>query len=84
MNIVLPLMFRDIYTRFKDARFDAKIDRVMADEDSVLVEYTARGTLTNNCNFECAYAVVFWLQSSLIQRLRVYSDTRYIAPLLTC
>lgn len=82
VTVVLPLMFRDIYTRFKNEHFEAEIDSVLAGENSVLVEYTARGTLANNCDFECAYAVVFWLRNRLIHRLRVYSDTRYIAPLL--
>lgn len=83
-SVVLPLMFRDIYTRFKEERFETQITSVLADCDRVLIEYTARGLLATDCEFSCDYAIVFWIQSGLIVRLRAYADTRYIAPLLTC
>jgi len=83
ISVVLPLMFRDVYVRFKGERFETQIDNTLADDQRVLVEYTARGTLTNGCEFKCGYAVVFNFELGQIIRIRAYADTRYVAaPLI--
>jgi ketosteroid isomerase-like protein len=79
VSVVLPLMFRDIYVRFENQRFDSEIVAAIADEDRVLVEYVARGKLTTGCAFECGYAVVFDFVQGQIAKIRAYADTRYVS-----
>ena len=79
---VLPKIFRDVYPRFEGGRFDVTIDRVLSDEQGVLVEYTARGKLTNGTLFDCGYAAVLEFVAGKIERLRMYTDTRYVASAL--
>ncbi len=79
---VLPKIFRDVYPRFEGGRFDVTIDRVLSDEQGVLVEYTARGKLTNGTLFDCGYAAVLEFVAGKIERLRMYTDTRYVAAAL--
>jgi ketosteroid isomerase-like protein len=79
---VLPRIFRDVYPRFEGSRFDVTIDATLADEQSVLIEYTARGRLTSGNPFECRYAAVLEFGAGKIDRLRMYTDTRYVAAAL--
>ena len=79
---VLPKIFRDVYPRFEGGRFDVTINRVLSDEQGVLVEYTARGKLTNGTLFDCGYAAVLEFVAGKIERLRMYTDTRYVAAAL--
>jgi len=79
---VLPKIFRDVYPRFEGGRFDVTIDRVLSDEQGVLIEYTARGKLTNGTLFDCGYAAVLEFVAGKIERLRMYTDTRYVASAL--
>lgn len=79
---VLPKIFREVYPRFEAGRFDVTIDRVLSDEQGVLVEYTARGKLTNGTLFDCGYAAVLEFVAGKIERLRMYTDTRYVATAL--
>jgi ketosteroid isomerase-like protein len=79
---ILPRIFRDVYPRFEGGRFDVTIDRMLADEQAVLVEYTARGKLTNGTLFECGYAAVLDFVAGKIERVRMYTDTRYVADAL--
>jgi ketosteroid isomerase-like protein len=79
---ILPRIFRDVYPRFVGSRFDVSIDRTLADEQGVLVEYTARGALTNGSSFECGYAAVLEFSGTRIARVRMYTDTRYVAAAL--
>jgi ketosteroid isomerase-like protein len=79
---ILPRIFRDVYPRFEGGRFDVTIDRVLSDEQGVLVEYTARGKLTSGSSFECGYAAVLEFGAGKIERLRMYTDTRYVATAL--
>jgi ketosteroid isomerase-like protein len=79
---VLPLIFRDVYPRFEGGRFDVTIDATLADEQCVLIEYTARGRLTSGNAFECRYAAVLEFAAGRIERLRMYTDTRYVAAAL--
>jgi ketosteroid isomerase-like protein len=79
---VLPMIFRDVYPRFEGGRFDVTIDRMLCDADGVLVEYTARGKLTNGSLFECSYAAVLEFVAGKIERVRMYTDTRYVATAL--
>jgi ketosteroid isomerase-like protein len=79
---VLPRIFRDVYTRFEGGRFDVTVDRMLSDEQGVLVEYTARGKLTNGTLFECGYAAVLEFVAGKIDRVRMYTDTRYVAAAL--
>jgi ketosteroid isomerase-like protein len=79
---ILPLIFRTVYVRFEDERFEVTIDATLADEQLVLVEYTARGSLKTGSPFECRYAAVLAFDSGKIKRLRMYTDTRYVAAAL--
>jgi ketosteroid isomerase-like protein len=79
---ILPLIFRDVYPRFEGGRFDVSIDRMLSDDQGVLVEYTARGKLTNGTLFECGYAAVLEFVAGKIERVRMYTDTRYVAAAL--
>jgi ketosteroid isomerase-like protein len=80
---VLPRIFREIYPKFQGAKFDTTIDATLADEHSVLVEYTARGLLRSGSAFDCRYAAVFEFTAGKIGRLRMYTDTRYVAEAFT-
>jgi ketosteroid isomerase-like protein len=80
---ILPRIFRDVYPRFEGGRFDVTVDRVLSDEQGVLVEYTARGKLMSGSSFECGYAAVLEFGAGKIERLRMYTDTRYVATALT-
>jgi len=82
VSVVLPLMFRDIYVRFENQRFDSEIVGAIAGDDRVLVEYVARGKLTTGCPFECGYAVVFDFVAGQIAKIRAYADTRYVSAAL--
>jgi ketosteroid isomerase-like protein len=79
---ILPRIFREVYPRFEGGRFDVTIDHVLAEGQGVLVEYTARGKLTNGTGFECGYAAVLEFAAGKIERLRMYTDTRYVAAAL--
>lgn len=79
---VLPRIFRDIYPRFVGGRFDVTIDATLADEQGVLVEYSARGRLTTGRPFDCRYAAVLEFGAGKIERLRMYTDTHYVAAAL--
>ena len=79
---ILPLIFRDVYPRFEGGRFDVTIDSTLSGSSSALVEYTARGRLTSGKLFECSYAAVLIFKEELIERLRMYTDTRYVAAAL--
>jgi ketosteroid isomerase-like protein len=48
----------------------------------VLVEYTARGKLTNGNGFDCSYAAVLDFAAGKIKCVRMYTDTRYMAAAL--
>jgi ketosteroid isomerase-like protein len=82
VSVVLPLMFRDVYLRFEDQRFESEIVSTLADEDRVVVEYVSRGRLATGCPFECGYAVVFGFIAGQIAKIRAYADTRYVAAAL--
>ncbi len=58
------------------------IERTISDDQGVLVEYTARGKLTTGTLFECGYAAVLEFATGKIARLRMYTDTRYVAAAL--
>jgi ketosteroid isomerase-like protein len=79
---VLPRIFRDVYSRFEGGRFEVTVDHMLSEGQGVLVEYTARGTLTNGNGFECGYAAVLEFVAGKIARLRMYTDTRYMAGAL--
>lgn len=79
---ILPRIFREVYPRFEGGRFDVTIDHMLSEEPGVLVEYTARGKLTNGTGFECGYAAVLEFAAGKIERLRMYTDTRYVAAAL--
>jgi ketosteroid isomerase-like protein len=79
---ILPQIFRDVYPRFEGGRFDVTINATLADEERVLVEYTAHGRLTTGSPFDCRYAAVLEFAAGKIERLRMYTDTRYVADLL--
>jgi ketosteroid isomerase-like protein len=79
---ILPRIFRDVYPRFEGGRFDVTIDYMLSEGQGVLVEYTARGKLTNGNVFECGYAAVLEFVAGKIERLRMYTDTRYVAAAL--
>ena len=79
---VLPLIFKNVYPKFEAGRFDVTIDSMLEDDERVLVEYTARGKLTTGVLFECGYAAVFQFLNGAIVRVRIYTDTSYVAAAL--
>jgi ketosteroid isomerase-like protein len=79
---ILPRIFRDVYPRFVGGRFDVTIDHMLSDAEGVLVEYTARGKLVSGSEFDCGYAAVLEFAAGKIERLRMYTDTRYVAAAL--
>jgi ketosteroid isomerase-like protein len=80
---ILPIIFREIYPRFEGSRFDVAVDRTLAAGETAMVEYTARGKLTTGATFECDYAAVFDFEpSGKITRVKMYTDTRYVAAAL--
>lgn len=79
---ILPMIFRDVYPRFEGGRFDVSIERVLADGQCVVVEYAARGRLTSGSEFECDYAAVLEFRGGKIARVKMYTDTRYMAAAL--
>jgi ketosteroid isomerase-like protein len=79
---ILPRIFREVYPRFEGGRFEVTIDHMLSEGQGVLVEYTARGKLTNGAGFECGYAAVLEFVAGKVERLRMYTDTRYVATAL--
>ena len=80
---ILPIIFREVYPRFEGSRFDVTVERALREGESVVVEYTARGRLTNGAVFECDYvAVLDFDGSGKIGRVKMYTDTRYVAAAL--
>jgi len=79
---VLPRIFREVYVRFENGRFEVTIDSTLAAEDRVLIEYTARGRLATGRSFDCRYAAVLEFGAGAIERLRMYTDTGYVAAAL--
>ncbi len=79
---ILPLIFNNVYTKFAGGRFDVTIDATVEQGNRVLVEYTARGQLVSGGQFECGYAAVFEFVDGAVVRLRMYTDTRYVAAAL--
>lgn len=82
MADVLPLIFRDVYPKFEGASFDVTIEDSIAENDRVLIEYVARGRLVAGGTFDCRYAAVLTFAGVRIARLRMYTDTRYVAAAL--
>jgi len=79
---ILPLIFNNVYPKFVGGRFDVTIDSTLEQNNRVLVEYTARGKLVAGGLFECGYAAVFEFVDGTIARVRMYTDTRYVAAAL--
>jgi ketosteroid isomerase-like protein len=79
---ILPLIFNNVYPKFVGSRFDVTVDATLEQGNRVLVEYTARGNLVAGGVFECGYAAVFEFVDGAIARLRMYTDTRYVAAAL--
>jgi ketosteroid isomerase-like protein len=82
LTTVLSQIFRDVYPRFEGGRFDVTINGTLADEQRVLIEYTARGKLKSGSLFECDYAAVLEFNAAKIVRVRMYTDTQYVAAAL--
>ena len=79
---ILPLIFNNVYPKFVDGRFDVTLDSTLEQNNRVLVEYTARGNLVAGGQFDCRYAAVFEFVDGTIARVRMYTDTRYVAAAL--
>lgn len=79
---ILPLIFNNVYPKFENRRFDVTIDSTLEADSRVLVEYTARGKLVSGASFDCGYAAVFEFLNGDIARIRMYTDTRYVAAAL--
>jgi len=79
---ILPLIFNNVYPKFTGGCFDVTVDSTLEQNNRVLVEYTARGKLVAGGSFECGYATVFEFVDGAVARLRMYTDTRYVAAAL--
>ncbi len=79
---VLPGIFSEVYQRFVDGRFDAAIERTIAEQGVVFVEYRASGDLKTGHRFDCRYGVVFQVREKRVVLFRQYTDTQYVAKAL--
>jgi ketosteroid isomerase-like protein len=79
---VLPGIFSEVYQRFVGGRFDAAIERTVAEEGVVFVEYRASGDLKTGHRFDCRYGVVFQVKEERVALFRQYTDTQYVAKAL--
>jgi ketosteroid isomerase-like protein len=75
---VLPMIFTKVYPRFVDSRFGICIERVLADDSAVVVEYAATGSLLSGRPFHCRYLVVIEIEGGKVRRFRPYTDTKYV------
>ena len=75
---VLPLIFANVYPRFVDGTFSIAVERILSDQRSVVVEYTASGPLVSGRTFHCRYLVLIEVVDGLVVRFRPYTDTKYI------
>jgi ketosteroid isomerase-like protein len=75
---VLPIIFTKVYPRFVGSRFAIQIDRVLTDDSTVVVEYTATGSLVSGRPFHCRYLVIVEIDGGKVRRFRPYTDTKYI------
>ena len=79
---VLPIIFSEVFRRFVGGRFEATVERTIADVDAVFVEYRAVGDLTTGQRFDCRYGGVFQVKQGRIVLFRQYTDTQYVAKAL--
>jgi ketosteroid isomerase-like protein len=79
---VLPVIFSEVYQRFVDGRFDVVIERTIAEESVVFVEYRASGDLMTGHKFDCRYGVLLEVQEERVVLFRQYTDTQYVTQAL--
>ena len=75
---VLPIIFTKVYPRFVESCFVTQIDRVLADDSAVAVEYAATGSLVSGRPFHCRYLVIIEIEGGKVRRFRPYTDTKYV------
>jgi ketosteroid isomerase-like protein len=75
---VLPIIFTRVYPRFVESRFVIQINRVLADDSAVIVEYVATGPLVSGRPFHCRYLVIIEIEGGKVRRFRPYTDTKYV------
>jgi ketosteroid isomerase-like protein len=79
---VLPEIFSQVYQRFVGGRFEVAVERNIAEDDVVFVEYVASGNLKTGHKFDCRYGVVIRVEGERIAQLRQYTDTQYVSETL--
>jgi ketosteroid isomerase-like protein len=79
---VLPGIFSEVYQRFVGGRFDVAIERTVAEEGVVFVEYRASGDLKTGHKFDCRYGVLFQVEKERVVLFRQYTDTQYVTQAL--
>jgi ketosteroid isomerase-like protein len=78
----LSRIFTSVYPRFQNGRFDVAIQLCVADGDTVIVEYQARGVLLTGREFLCRYLAILETEDGRLRRFRPYTDTKYITDVL--
>jgi ketosteroid isomerase-like protein len=79
---VLPGIFGEVYQRFVGGRFDVSIERSIAEEGVVFVEYRAQGDLKTGHHFDCRYGAMLQVQKERVLLFRQYTDTQYVTRAL--
>lgn len=79
---VLPGIFSEVYQRFVGGGFDVAIERTVAEQGTVFVEYRASGDLKTGHRFDCRYGVVFQVREHRVVLFRQYTDTQYVSTTL--
>lgn len=62
-------------------RFDVEVRQVLAADDAVTVEYSAKGKLANGRDYENDYVMAFTIRDGLIAEQRAYTDTAHLSRL---
>lgn len=62
-------------------KFEVEVRQVLAADDSVMVEYSARGRLANGRDYENDYVMAFTIRNGRIQEQRAYTDTAHLSRL---
>jgi ketosteroid isomerase-like protein len=62
-------------------KFDVEVRQVLAADDAVTVEYSAKGKLANGRDYENDYVMAFTIRDGLIAEQRAYTDTAHLSRL---
>jgi steroid delta-isomerase-like uncharacterized protein len=67
----------DLFASLPDERMT--IDTIVADEGTVVIEVTSRGTDPQGASYEIAFTEVFRVEANLVREIRTYIDPDDVA-----